>query len=490
METSLSALATLLGASLSGADARVTSISAQSGACKKGALFVALRGVEKDGHLYLDDAFAHGATAAVVEKKEKLGGRPGLVVKDSHRALSRLAGFFAGDPAKEMQVVALTGTNGKTTTNWLIYHALNRLGLPAVRIGTIGIKAEGVVDLPGVLTTPDPISLHQVLRQCVSSDIKACVIEASSHALHQKRVEDIFPGVAVFTNLTRDHLDYHGTMERYAEAKAHLFELLVASPKKTRGAVINLDDECGRTFHARYLKTCNDFSFGKHEDARVKISSFEPTKPGAAELKLVFDGKEHVILTPLIGDHNASNLAAAFASCAALGLPATKIAEALSGLVSAPGRLELVAGPGFSVYVDYAHTPDALERALVALRPCTQKKLWVVFGCGGDRDRGKRPQMGEIAARLADKVVVTSDNPRTEDARSIIEEILSAKFSPAAVEPDRKRAIQHAVQHAESGDVILVAGKGHEDYQIIGKERIHFSDVEEASAAIRSRGAA
>jgi UDP-N-acetylmuramoyl-L-alanyl-D-glutamate--2,6-diaminopimelate ligase len=486
MEFSLRTLATLLHGKMQGDDCCVSAVVASSAAVAPGGLFVAVSGTKADGHSFVADAFSRGATAAVVERPEVLGTRPGIVVANSRQALSALAGLFADTPALKMKVVALTGTNGKTTTNWLIYNALEKLGLPSIRIGTIGVYARGVFDLPGELTTPDPISLHHMLAQAHSNGVRGCVIETSSHALDQCRVEDLYPDVAVFSNLTRDHLDYHGSMERYFEAKVHLFTLLCASEKKTRAAVINLDDSHGGTLWGRYRDRAQDFTYGNSSKARVRIKEFAQSAAQGSVLRLSFDGQDYRINTPLIGLYNGYNLAAAFASCVALGFEGEQVAAALAGLHAAPGRLEAVAGPGFSAYVDYAHTPDALERALEALRPVTPGTLWVVFGCGGDRDRGKRPQMGAIAKRLADRVVVTSDNPRTEEPLSIIREIANG-LTGLTIEPDRARAIEFALSEAKPGDVVLIAGKGHEDYQILGREKIHFSDREVAQRAIDKR---
>lgn len=487
MEFSLQKLAELVGGKTRGGECSISALVANSAEVSPGSLFVAVAGTKVDGHSFVADAFMRGARAAVVERADALGAHSGIVVKNSRRALSTLASLFADAPATKMKMVALTGTNGKTTTNWLIYKALEKLDLPSVRIGTIGVYAEGVFDLPGELTTPDPISLHRMLAHAYCQGVRGCVIETSSHALDQGRVDDLYPDVAVFSNLTRDHLDYHGTMERYFEAKAHLFELLCANRKTTHAAVINIDDSYGQILWQRYKGRTQDFGVGRDTKARVRIMEFAQSAAQGSMLRLRCEGRDVVIPTPLIGLYNGYNLAAAFASCVALGFDAEQVAGALSGLHAAPGRLEAVPGPGFAAYIDYAHTPDALERALEALRPVTPGSLWVVFGCGGDRDRGKRPQMGAIAKRLADKVVITSDNPRTEEPMRIIREIANG-LSGVEIEPDRARAIELALAQAKPGDVVLIAGKGHEDYQILGRDKVHFSDREVAQRAIAMRG--
>lgn len=485
MEISLQNLASLIGGTYVGPDQTISAVTAQSNRVDPASIFVAVRGERADGHEFLTSAFNNGARAAVVERRDALGERPGIVVSDSRLALSKLASFFAGDPAGKMRMVAITGTNGKTTTNWLVFHALQHLGVRSIRIGTIGTFAEGVIDAPGELTTPDPITLHATLSRACQAGIQGCVIEASSHALDQKRVEHLCPDVAVFSNLTRDHLDYHGSMERYFEAKAHLFTLLAESPKSAKAAVINIDDAHGLTLWKGIGRKCADFSFGRSDRAAIQIKDFTSLSSGGSKLKLSTSTGAVEISTPLIGEYNGYNLTAAFGSCLGLGFSSAEVARALEGVSAAPGRLELVRGVGFAIYIDYAHTPDALERALMALRPATSGTLWVVFGCGGDRDRGKRPQMGEIAVRLADKVVVTSDNPRTEDPLKIIDEIIRGIHS-VHVEPDRRAAIESVVSLAQPGDVVLIAGKGHEDYQIIGKERVHFSDRTVAEGAVES----
>jgi UDP-N-acetylmuramoyl-L-alanyl-D-glutamate--2,6-diaminopimelate ligase len=311
-------------------------------------------------------------------------------------------------------------------------------------------------------------------------------METSSHALDQARVKDVSFDVAVFTNLTRDHLDYHGTFDNYFAAKRHLFELLRDSAKATRGAVINGDDAYGQRLIAEIESLgLNNWSFGRAASCSVCVTSITET-PGAMQIEVSLTqlNRNLTITAPFIGAHNAENVVAAFAACCALGYEPGWVAEAIRGVPQVPGRLERVGASAVRVFVDYAHTPDALERAIAALRPSTEGKLWVVFGCGGDRDKGKRPIMATVAASGADRVVVTSDNPRTEDPNRIISDVLSSGIAPWITEVDRRRAIVEAVHAASPGDTVLIAGKGHENYQIIGTEKSHFSDQEVAQEAL------
>jgi len=483
---SLSQIAQILGdvPIINGAatvDTRLSShVTSSTADVSPGALFVAVRGFTQDGHTFVSKAFESGAIAAVVEDAAALEGRPGFIVPNSRLALSRLASAFAGDPSSKLKVIGITGTNGKTTTHWIIYHALNALGVGALRIGTLGTECMGKNSNAGALTSPDPVSLHRFLAEAVAQGAAACVMETSSHALHQARVEDVQFDVGIFTNLSRDHLDYHGTLQHYFEAKRHLFELLSRNLLGARAAIINLDDEHGQELH-RYTKSLglNDWSFGRSLNAAVQLERVaEKDQEMTLNLKVRALEKSISLQVPFIGPRNAENVAAAFAACLSLGCDAAELVEAFRTIPQVPGRLERIGSFRPRVFVDFAHTPDALHQAINAVRPSTSGKLWVVFGCGGDRDRGKRPQMGAIAAAAADYVVVTSDNPRTEDPAAIISDILSSGHPPLLAEPDRRRAIEFCVKRANVDDTILIAGKGHEDYQIIGTEKIHFSDQE------------
>ena len=480
------------GTVCNGADALPVSpsLSASSKGVVPGGLFVAIRGNAADGHAFVSDAFVKGCAVAVVEDREALSGKPGIVVSNSRLALSKLSALVHDDPSARMKVIGITGTNGKTTTNWILYHLLNRIGGGSLRIGTLGTEYLGHGAQEGSLTSPDPISLHAVMREAELAGAQSCVMEASSHALDQARVEDVKFDVGVFTNLTRDHLDYHKTFEHYFAAKSHLFELLQTGSKTTKGAVINIDDPYGVQLWERSKEMgLRDWSFGR--DARARFSIREVSETPTAMIITLYDREarnELRIAAPFIGPHNAENVVAAFASAAALGYPIETVSEALANTPQVPGRLERVGEKGPRVFVDYAHTPDALERVLKAVRVSTEGELWCVFGCGGDRDKGKRPEMGRIAAAAADRVVVTSDNPRTEQPQAILDDILASGISPSIVEVDRARAIERAITEAAPRDTVVIAGKGHEDYQIIGTTKIHFSDQEVSRKALEGRG--
>lgn len=454
------------------------SLSAQSASVTTGTLFVAVRGFNTDGHAFVGDAFDRGAGAAVVEDVEALAGRPGIVVPLTRIALSRLAAAFYGDPSSLMKVIGVTGTNGKTTTNWIIYQILQQLGVGALRVGTLGSEYLGGTRRDGGLTTPDAPSIHALLAEAFAAGARYAVMEASSHALHQSRLHHVQFDVGVFTNLTRDHLDYHKTFEEYFAAKSTLFDLIGGASKATKAAVVNIDDPYGRrivdTLHRLGLR---DWSFGTDQAAAVRVCAIREREAGMIfEVQLRDRAEVCEVEVPFIGMHNAENVLAALTSCLALGFPTEAILAALPKVAQVPGRLERVGGSGPRVFVDYAHTPDALERVLTAIRPSTEGKLWVVFGCGGDRDRGKRPEMGLIAGRLADEVVVTSDNPRTEAPERIIDDIVKSGVTPRIVEVDRRLAIGEAIRQAQHSDTVLIAGKGHEDYQIIGNTTVPFSD--------------
>lgn len=456
-------------------------------------LFVAICGDKVDSHKFVKQAFDLGALAAVVSDTNSLGTWPGLLVSDTRSALSKLAAHFYDRPSKKLSLIGITGTNGKTTTSWLVSHLLNLLGVKCSRLGTIGYS---IGDLSGTseLTTPNAIALNQFLAFSLEQDCKAAVIEVSSHALDQARVQDLEFNMAVFTNLSRDHLDYHKDEQSYFQAKLRLFKLLSAqstqsepNEKSARVIISNLDNIHGEQIHTLYatLSGIRDLSFGYNKKAVLKIISFFQTQSGSS-LELQYAGQNKIFNSAFIGEHNAENLAAAIAVCLAHGFNLTEISKVTKFIPVVPGRLENIISAPFSVVVDYAHTPDALQRVLIALRPITKGRLVVLFGCGGDRDKGKRPKMMRVCEQLADLVVVSSDNPRTEDPAQIIKEILSGQESAAKVlvESDRRKAIELAIKELEEGDTLLIAGKGHEDYQIVGQEKLHFSDHKEAKLAL------
>jgi UDP-N-acetylmuramoyl-L-alanyl-D-glutamate--2,6-diaminopimelate ligase len=474
--------------------ARVTDIVDDSRAVQPGALFVAVRGTERDGHDYLPDARARGASAAIVEAAGR-ATLPAMVVRDGRRAAAIGAAAFFGQPATAVRTIGVTGTNGKTTTVGMLRHLFDGGDGSAASIGTIGvlIGSEGAPLEGGAgLTTPGPIELQRVLRTLADSGVRTVAMEVSSHSLEQRRIEGMRFDVAVFTNLTRDHLDYHGTMELYFDSKARLVSHL--SPHGV--AVVNADDVAWTALPPapRQLK------FGSHgQGAEVWADEVrfnprgstwtlvvEPTSV-TGRVGVVSETQRATVNLPLIGDFNVVNALGAAAAAIAAGIPVAEVASRLGTLPQIPGRLEIVLERP-TVLRDYAHTPDALERALHAVRPFVQGRLTVVFGCGGDRDRGKRPVMGGIAERLADRVIITSDNPRTEDPEHILDEIERGMQRQHERIEDRREAIARALAISSPDDVILLAGKGHETYQIRGTARLPFDEreiVRELAAQLR-----
>ena len=463
----------------------VSAIADDSRRVVRGALFVAVRGVERDGHAFLDEAARGGASLAIVEDATRTT-LPALVVRDGRRAAAVAAAAFYGDPARGMRIIGVTGTNGKTTTVGMLRHLLDADGARCASIGTLGVLVGSEASVfPGGdgLTTPGPVELQRLLRELAVSSVRIVVMEVSSHSLEQRRVSGIPFRVVVFTNLTRDHLDFHGTMERYFAAKASLLEHL----EPNGVAVRNADDVAWRKLEGapRWI------SFGvRAKDADVTATDARFSSRGSHWALSAF-GERHPVRLPLIGEFNVENALAAAAAAYATGLSLETIAIRLSTMPQVPGRLEILAESP-TVLRDYAHTPDALERALAALRPFTPGALIVVFGAGGDRDKGKRPLMARVADRLADKIVVTSDNPRTEDPERIIDDIV-APLPASRYEriEDRRAAIVRAIAMADPArDVVLLAGKGHETYQVRGTETLPFDERSIVRAVIRERDAA
>lgn len=470
-----------------------------------GDLFVAIPGRTTDGTRFVEEALARGAVA-IASQTPLSFDTPQIIVPDARRALGALAAWVYGDPTSRLEVVGLTGTNGKTTTSWLLDEALRALGERPALLGTIESRGPGVRE-PAPFTTPEGDAIARFARKVADAGATHLVMEVSSHALAQHRVDAVRFAVAAFTNLTQDHLDFHGTMEEYFSAKARLFREL--SP---RAAVINVDDPQG----AALAEECDTPLLLRVStagaDAELRVLERTYSREGLRARVDVL-GHEAEIVSPMVGAHNLENLVLALGCLTALGHELPAAAAAISSAPGAPGRLERVEGlEDVAVLVDYAHTPDALAHALDALRPITPGRLLVVFGCGGDRDALKRPKMGEAAASRADLVVVTSDNPRTEDAHAILAAIepgvaahltsvdltsvdltsldLASADRGYTVLEDRAAAIELAVRWARPGDTVLIAGKGHEDYQIRGTTKHHFDDREEAARAIAARGEA
>jgi UDP-N-acetylmuramoyl-L-alanyl-D-glutamate--2,6-diaminopimelate ligase len=493
------ALTTLLGALphktvLGAMPEAVTGVAYDSRKVAPGDLFVAVAGFKQDGRRFIGAALDRGAAAVVLEGADALAGTATarVIVPSTREALARLADAYFGHPSRALTVVGITGTNGKTTTSLLVDALLRAAGGLTGLVGTIEYRI-GTEARPAGQTTPEAVELQSLLREMVERGVSAVAMEVSSHALALSRVDGVQFDVALFTNLTQDHLDFHLTLESYRAAKARLFALLASSHKPRRTAVINADDSAGRFMVAGLEVPV--VTFGLAGGAEVTPRRFES---GLGGIGMDVDTPRGVVRidSPLVGEHNVMNLLGAVCVGLALDMDPLTIGEALARVTAVPGRFERVeAGQPFLVVVDYAHTPDALLRVLTTARKLVtgSGRLAVVFGCGGDRDRGKRPVMGGIAARLADRIWVTSDNPRSEKPEAIIAEIV-AGFPAAAASsgrhatmPDRRAAIRAALESAGPGDVVVIAGKGHETYQIIGADVAPFDDREVARAVLAGR---
>ncbi len=466
---------------------RITGLTDDSRTVMPGNLFAAVPGSKVDGTQFVRDALNMGASALLVEKPmPQFKLVPQIVSPNVRRTLGILASLLYGEPSRHMQVIGITGTNGKTTSAFLMREVLERCGIPCGLMGTV-VNIVGSERREAKLTTPGPLQIQQMLAEMRAAGQQACVMEVSSHALDQDRAAGVTFAGAIFTNLTRDHLDYHKDFESYFAAKAKLFQQL--GPQAV--GVFNLDDEYGLRMRAQ--------SGGRSVGFRIDGTA----DWGVEQVRLALDGmtfglrwkdRGSLFVSPLTGRYNVQNLTGVIATALELGLPLQKVRAAISRFRGAPGRLDRVAHEGAAptVFVDYAHTPDAMENVLATLRQvCQGRKLSVVFGCGGDRDRTKRPKMGAIAAALADRLIVTSDNPRSEDPASIIEQILDGvppQKRPVETNVDRREAIATAIADAAPGDVIAILGKGHETYQIFSDRTVHFDDKEEALVALRRYG--
>jgi len=479
------------------AAAKVTGVAYDSRRVAQGAVFVALRGLHADGTTFVQDAIARGAAAVVAEPPAPDGVRvPWIQVADARLALAALAAEYYGHPSEQLTLVGITGTNGKTTTSYILASIFEAAGVQCGRIGTVGYRV-GEKEIVAARTTPEAPELQQLLRDMVSQRSGACVMEVSSHALSLRRADHLRFTAAIFTNLTRDHLDFHRDMEEYFAAKRRLFELLPDDGL----AVVNLDDRRGAEIAAAARRRVT-----------FAIDAAADVRPGPLSMSL--DGLEFDVRTPrgalrvrsrLVGRPNAYNVLAALSTAMALDLPFGAIEAGIWNLTNVPGRFQLVSSPAddVRVVVDYAHTDDALKNLLETARPLAAERVITVFGCGGDRDRTKRPLMGAVAARLSDLVVITSDNPRSENPGSIIEEVKRGIVMPADRTPpgggsgpkatpflaivDRREAIERAVGQARRGDLVVIAGKGHEKYQVVGDRTLPFDDVEVARAALARR---
>ncbi len=480
-------------------DCEISGITADSRRAAPGTLFVAVRGSQADGHRFIPDALSRGAVAVLAESwppelDQRFPSKPRVIlVDDTRRALAHVAANFYGQPSRKLFVAGVTGTNGKTTVTYVLESIIRAASRAVGVIGTVearwGGKSAAVEH-----TTPDPVTLNRLLSEMGSADVSHVVMEISSHALDQMRVHGLSLKVAGFTNLTQDHLDYHTDMERYFKAKALLFsEILSKSRARGRMAVVNVDDPRGKDLIAAWGGKSLRVSIDPRSDADVV----------ALEADYALTGTKAVVRTPkgvwpietsMIGAHNLSNTLVAIGMALAMGFSRARIERGLRALERVPGRLDPVPSEeGKKVFVDYAHTPDALGRVISALRPLTKGRVVVVFGCGGDRDQGKRREMGKVVAQLADLAIVTNDNPRSEVPAAIAKMVeeglrdggwlpMMGEVRPKSylVELDRRAAIRQAIGWLSSDDVLIIAGKGHENYQIVGSEKRHFDDRDEA----------
>jgi UDP-N-acetylmuramoyl-L-alanyl-D-glutamate--2,6-diaminopimelate ligase len=459
-------------------DKTITAVTIDSREVGTGALFVALRGEHTDGHRFLPQAVERGAAAVLVEQLCDLPSSvTTIVVPDTARALSQIADAFYGAPSRDLIVAGITGTNGKTTTSQMAAAILTAGGIPCGTIGTIGARF-GEREWPLANTTPLAPQLHELLAHMRDLGAKGVAMEVSSHALALQRVADMRFRVGALTNVTRDHLDFHKSFEAYAAAKRKLFDM---APR----CVLNADDDLGDRWAREVCVRKPVTTYGLRNEADLHPAYLDIRPDGST---FALDGQQFTVRVP--GRFNVANALCAIGIARSLGVRDADAARGLESLTRVAGRMDHVRGGGIDVIVDYAHTPDALENVLRTLRETASHRLVVVFGCGGDRDRGKRPQMGEVAARYADYTYVTSDNPRTEDPKAIIEEILpGVGAAPHSVQADRRAAIEEAVAHAHAGDIVVIAGKGHENYQIVGTQVLPFDDLEVAREALAQREA-
>jgi UDP-N-acetylmuramoyl-L-alanyl-D-glutamate--2,6-diaminopimelate ligase len=468
-------------------DRAVESIAYDSRRVQRDGLFVALRGKKSDGHDFIGQAIEKGAAVIVAERAEKHPRATCVVVENTRSAMADLSARFFNYPAHKLKLAAVTGTNGKTTTTFLIKHICEKAGMRTGLLGTVRYEI-GERVLPAVRTTPESLDLQELLSQILNAGCKATAMEVSSIAIEEERTRGIEWDAAVFTNLTQDHLDYHGTMENYFEAKAKLFDQLPHQQKKKKPvAIINIEDRYGRQLIKRIDKKISVVTFGVGLNADFRASNYR-MEFGGTSYQLDARGKSYLVRVPLIGRFNVANSIAALAAANALGISLRDAVLSLGKSPQVPGRLEIVpAKRQFQVFVDYAHTPDALLNVLKTLRELEPRRLIVVFGCGGDRDREKRPLMGQVADQNADYAIVTSDNPRKEDPDKIIGDIEKG-FRGDHFEKitDRAQAISRAIEIAQPRDIVLIAGKGHENYQEFADHTVPFEDIQVARRAVEN----
>lgn len=469
------------------ANPEITSIACDSRKCCPGSLFIAVQGFDSDGHDFIEKAIEKGALAVAYQntaftEKIKSLGITGFLLKDSRLSMAHIACNFFGHPSKEINLIGITGTNGKTTIATLLYRIFTRMGYGCGLMSTIANYVEDTV-YPTTNTTQDPITLNSLLREMVSRGCQYCFMEVSSHSLHQNRVAGLHYRGAVYTNLTHDHLDYHKTYTEYIRCKKMLFDML----PKGSFSLINIDDRNGGIMVQNTQSDVYSYSAGRKADFNVKI--LEKSIEGSL---LELDGQQ--VWTRFIGAHNAHNIAAVYGTAILLGADKEETLRIISSLESVNGRLEYInGGNDMTAVVDYAHTPDALENVLKTLRDIADgRTLVTVFGCGGNRDKTKRPEMAAIGAKYSDRFIITSDNPRFEKAEDIIndmkEGLSAAEKARAIIIIDRKEAIRTAVLTSPKGSIILIAGKGHEDYQIVNGVKSHFDDKEVVREIFKETG--
>lgn len=463
----------------------ITSVSADSRNVKRGGLFFAIEGLRFDGHRFVDDALKKGAVAAVVDRHARKPLKKENIIKvpDTRKAFSVAARNFFKSPSEKLKVIGITGTNGKTTVSFLTESILNAAGIPCGVIGTIEYRTGRARPVHEERTTPDALSLNALLEGMRKNKFGAVAMEVSSHALDQKRVDDVFFDIAVFTNLTHEHLDYHGSLKNYFFCKAKIFSRL----KKTGKAVINTDDQYVKRIRKMIKGKCVTYGLKKGAEISARIERLNTS--GSSFTVTAGNKDKFNVATKLAGLHNISNILAAAAACFSLGIDPEAIKKGIERVRSIPGRLEPVeSGQAFKVFVDYAHTQDALKNVLEFLNKIKQRNIITVFGCGGDRDRAKRPLMAQVAQEGSDFVIVTSDNPRSESPEKIAQEVeggMKRKEGGYTVILDRHSAIENALKRARKGDIVLIAGKGHEKFQIIGEKKIPFDDVRVAEKLLK-----
>lgn len=460
-------------------DVEVTDLAYDSREVCKGTLFFAIRGEQFDGHNFIQDAISKGANSCVVEKEQEIEEIPQLVVNDVRSVLSEVSACFLGYPSDKLNVVGITGTNGKTTSSFMLKNILDEADRKTGVVGTMGFFIE---DKKGKMgnTTPESLLLHKIMKDMVDARTEICLMEVSSHGIKMGRIKDVNFNIGALTNISRDHLDFHHSMDDYVNTKLDFFRKL--EPESY--AVINMDESESRRFIDETEAICT--TYGINRDAQVK-GMIDKVGADGFNLTITYEDNQYGFFSPLRGNYNAYNILLAFAVSKILGVSIEEIKAGVSTFRGVSGRAEKIeTGSDINCIIDYAHTPDALFNIFSSEKKITRGKLICVFGAGGNRDRGKRKEMGKIAASLCDKIIVTSDNPRDEDPQSIIDDILQGIVEKDVdVEVEREKAIELSLSMAEPGDTVVIAGKGHEDYQEIKGRRHHFSDKETAESYVK-----